>query len=40
MRDAYGTADKLYIGEAPKPKPGPGDSLIRRPYLTRTPMLE
>lgn len=37
MIDRYGGPDELYIGEAPKPVPGPGDVLIRVAYSSINP---
>jgi NADPH:quinone reductase-like Zn-dependent oxidoreductase len=37
MIDAYGDSDKLYIGECPKPQPGPQDVLIRLAYTSVNP---
>jgi NADPH:quinone reductase-like Zn-dependent oxidoreductase len=37
MIDAYGGSDKLYVGQVPKPEPGPGDVLIRLAYTAVNP---
>lgn len=37
MIDQYGGPEVLYIGEAPKPVPGPGDVLIRVAYSSINP---